>query len=123
MTKGLEETEVKKVYALIVKQAIDDAHKPEYYEDIYSFFNSRWGQTCLDVLGIEFTEIDKRYNITANFKEYRDFLRQYKIGLKDIELARVLNWDYRKVKKFRQLFGLTEGNKPKSKGVITCEDS
>jgi len=123
MTQGAEEQEVRKVYALIVKQALDDANKVEFYEDIYSFFNSRWGQTCLDVLGLSFSVIDAKYSITAHFNEYREFINQYKIGLKDTELARQLNWDYRKVRKWRQIFKLTEGNKPKPKGVINCEQS
>jgi hypothetical protein len=113
MTQGLEKEEVRKVYALIVKQALDDAEKLEFYEDIYSFFNSNWGQTCLGVLEIDFAEIDKKYNITAHFKEYREFFNQYKIGLRDVELARALDWDVRKVMYWRRKMGLPEGNKPK----------
>ncbi|MDD3021830.1 MAG: hypothetical protein PHX61_12755 [Alphaproteobacteria bacterium] len=111
MTQGHEEKEVKQVYALIVKQALDDASKLKYYEDIYSFFNSHWGQTCLDVLEIEFATIDEKYQITQHHNEFKEFFNQYKIGLKDIELARSLNWDVQKVIHWRRKFKLPEANK------------
>ena len=112
MTQGHEEQEVKQIYALIVKQALDDANKLEFYEDIYSFFNSNWGKTCLDVLEIDFATIDAKYNITQHHKEFKEFFNQYKIGLRDIELARALNWSTQKVVYWRRKFKLTEANKP-----------
>lgn len=62
-------TDVKRVYAAIIRQALDDWKQACKKDDrgrkneIRRFFQSEWAETILDVLELDFKVINDKYHI------------------------------------------------------------
>jgi len=116
--KGNEKKEVMRLYSAIVLQALDDIEDlkdgPRMWEEINDFLLSEYGQGILDVIGVDYQKIDVEYKLSEKVEAYKKFMREYAIGLKDVELARHLQWSVRKVMYWRKRLGLPEhGSKRK----------
>jgi len=123
--KGNEKKEVKRLYSAIVLQALSDINDlndgPKMWEEINKFLLSDYGQCMLDVSGITYQNIDDKYKLSEKVKMYKDFMRAYEIGLKDVDLARHLQWDVDKVIYLRRRLDLPEyGTKKFPKKVTKC---
>lgn len=62
-------TEAKRIYAAIIRQALDDWKQAVKKDDrsakreIRRFFRSEWAETILDVLELDFKVINDKYHI------------------------------------------------------------
>lgn len=69
MVMSKNKTDVKRVYAAIIRQALDDWKQACKKDDrgrkneIRRFFRSDWGKSILDVLGIDMKIINDKYHI------------------------------------------------------------
>jgi len=105
MGMSWQEADVRKVYAGIVKQAVDDTKEPETigtWREVQGFLRSDWGQHICNVIGFSAGRIEKELNLKEKIEKAKEIELALQENKTDIEIAKALEVPVKLIKRFRK---------------------
>lgn len=105
MGMSWQEADVRKVYAGIVKQAVDDTKEPETlgtWQEVQRFLRSDWGQHICNVIGFSAGRIEKELNLKEKIKKAKEIELALQEDKTDIEIAELFEIPIKLITRFRK---------------------
>lgn len=107
MGMSWQEADVRKVYAGIVRQAVDDIKNPETlgtWQEVQRFLRSDWGSHVCDSIGASPDRIEKELNLKEKIKQAKEIELAFEEDKTDDEIAESLEIPVKLIKRFRKRF-------------------
>ena len=102
---GWQEADVRKVYAGIVRQAVDDIKNPETlgtWQEVQRFLRSDWGSHVCDIIGVSPDRIEKELNLEEKVMKAKEIELALEGDKTDIEIAKLFEIPIKLITRFRK---------------------
>ena len=105
MGMSWQEADVRKVYAGIVRQAVDDIKNPETlgtWQEVQRFLRSDWGSHVCDSIGVSPDRIEKELNLEEKVMKAKEIELALEEDKTDIEIAELFEIPIKLITRFRK---------------------